>query len=208
MKKLFVILSVLAIAACAVTISCKKETKDSIKIDKKSVTVSNRGEAVTLNITASGEFQGQPDAEWLGVSGSTITAAPNYNVASRTASVTFHCGAESATVVVNQDGMGPKDVISVAIDAMMAGDWTTFWNCADLTDAQKDQIMAAYAEKGGTSTAEFEKYEFLSETVDETKGEAVVKVRYIYTDKDPSEAEWQLIKRDGRWRIPASALGK
>ena len=76
MKRVLVILSMLAIVACAFTVSCKKEAKDSIKLDKKSVTVSNKGESVTLKVTASGEFTSKPDAEWLSVNDATITAAP------------------------------------------------------------------------------------------------------------------------------------
>lgn len=213
MKRVFVILSMLAIVACAFTVSCKKEAKDSIKLDKKSVTVSNKGEAVTLKVTASGEFTAQPDAEWLSVTESTITAAPNYFEASRTANVTFYCGAENATVVVNQAGMGPKDVVSAAIDALVAADWNTFWELVDMPDAKKEQVMATYNEKtsseSGETESDYKGYEILSESIDNTTGEAVVSSRYLYKEHDPSEPnEWKLLKRDGRWRIKSETLGK
>ena len=210
MKKVFAIISMLAIIAAVGAVSCKKEAKDSIKLDKNSVNVSYKGEVVTMKVTASGEFSSQPSAEWLSASGADITVKPNYYEANRSADVVFHCGAESATVTVNQEGSGPKEVTSLAIDAMAAADWATFWELVDMPDAQKDQVMSAYNEKTseGGEGSDFKGYEILSETIDNTKGEAVVKVKYLYEEHDPSEYDWSLLKKDGRWRIPASALGK
>ncbi|MBR5034471.1 MAG: DUF4878 domain-containing protein [Bacteroidales bacterium] len=204
MKKLFVIFSMLAIVAAAMAVSCKKEAKDSIKLDKQFVNVSDRAEVITMNVTASGEYSGQPDAEWLSVSGPTITVSPNYYEAARTANVTFYCGSEKATVVINQAGRGPKEVVAVVIDALLVGDFPTFWECVDMTDAQKDYFLEQYNTKTDSETTEetdFKGYKVISETIDNTTGTAVVKVKYEYKEHEDSEQDWPLIKRDGKWKL-------
>ena len=183
-------------------------TKDSIKLDKKSVTVSNRGEEVDVVVTASGDYTAQREAEWLSVSGSKITVEPNFFEASRTSNVTFYCGSANATVVITQPGMGPKDVVGLILDSMKTGDWVTFWLCFDITDAQKDAVLAEVDEKAGVGINEhLTSYQVLSESIDNTTGKAVVKTKYIFDDGTTSSGEeWNLIKRDGRWRMPYEAL--
>ena len=211
MKRLFAIISVLACVAAFAAVSCQKEAKDSIKVDKKTVSVAHRGDVVDVTVTASGEFTAQRDAEWITVSGSTITVAPNPYEASRTATVTFYCGAENASVVITQEGRGPKELVAFEIEALMANDYNAFWDNVDLPDAKKQEIQAAYNEKveeNPDSQSNVQSYQFVSQNVYETKGEATVVTKFIYKKGEPAEQTWLLIKRDGKWKVKGETLGK
>ena len=214
MKKLLAIISMLAIIAALVAVSCKKEevTKDSIKLDKKAISVSHKGDVVNVTVTASGEFTSQRDAEWISVSGSTITVAPNPYEASRTATVTFYCGAENASVVITQDGRGPKELVSFELEALMANDYDTFWDNVDLTDARKQEIQAAYNEKMASQEQPAESnlasYQFVSQNINDATSEAEVVTKLIYKEGDPAEQKWLLVKRDGKWKVKGETFGK
>ena len=205
MKKVLVLVSMLAILAASVVVSCKKDdpvVKDSIKLNTNTWTASYKGEVVNLTITASGEYSGTPDVDWLSVSGSAITIAPNPFAANRSGNVTFTCGSESATIIVTQEGAGPKEVVCSALDAFIADDFDTFWSYFDLTDAKKAELVALYNEKvesGGMN--KMTGYQILSTSMDEATQEATVKVKYSYEESDPSEGDWPLVKKDGKWKI-------
>lgn len=211
MKRLFAIISVLACVAAFAAVSCQKEAKDSIKVDKKTVSVGHRGDVVNVTVTASGEYSAQRDVEWVSVSGSTITVDPNPYEAIRTATVTFYCGSQNATVAISQEGRGPKELVAFEIEALMAQDYNTFWDGVDLPDARKQELQAAYNEKmasGESSESNLESYQFVSQNVDETKGEATVVTKFIYKEGEPAEQTWLLIKRDGKWKVKGETLGK
>lgn len=212
MKKVFAIISMLAIIAAVGAVSCKKEAKDSIKLDKKAVSVTHRGDVVNITVTASGEFTAQRDAEWLSVSGSTITVDPNPFEASRTATVTFYCGAENAAVVITQEGRGPKELVSFELEALMANDYDSFWDNVDLTDARKQEIQAAYNEKMASQEQPAESnlasYQFVSQNINDATSEAEVVTKLIYKEGDPAEQTWLLIKRDGKWKVKGETFGK
>lgn len=114
MKKFFALTLVLAL----IVVGCKKEpepTKDSIKLNTETWTASYEGEAVSLTVTASGDFTPKSDVDWITVSGSTITIAPNPNYEPRTGNVTFTCGEATAKLVVTQDAAPkPKEYTELA----------------------------------------------------------------------------------------------
>ncbi|MBR5034162.1 MAG: BACON domain-containing protein [Bacteroidales bacterium] len=114
MKKFFALTLVLAL----IVVGCKKEpepTKDSIKLNTETWTASYEGEAVNLTVTASGDFTPKSDVDWITVSGSTVTVAPNPNYEPRTGKVTFTCGEATATLTVNQDA-APKPKVYTELD--------------------------------------------------------------------------------------------
>lgn len=106
MKKFLAIALMLAL----VVVSCKKpepEVKDSISLNTTSWTAPYEGESLTLTVTASGDFKGEPDVAWITVSGAKVTVAENTAYESRSGKVTFTCGTASAVLTVNQDA-APK----------------------------------------------------------------------------------------------------
>lgn len=106
MKKFLAIALMLAL----VVVSCKKpepEVKDSISLNTTSWTAPYEGESLTLTVTASGDFKGEPDVAWITVSGAKVTVAENTAYESRSGKVTFTCGEASAVLTVNQDA-APK----------------------------------------------------------------------------------------------------
>ncbi len=116
MKKFLAIALMLAL----VVVSCDKpkpepETKDSISLNTTSWSAPYEGEAFTLTVTASGDFQGTPDVAWLTVSGATVTVAENTTYEPRTGKITFKCGEASATVTVTQEAAPkPKEYTELA----------------------------------------------------------------------------------------------
>lgn len=106
MKKFLAIALMLAL----VVVSCKEpqpEVKDSISLNTTSWTAPYEGESLTLTVTASGDFKGEPDVAWITVSGAKVTVAENTAYESRSGKVTFTCGTASAVLTVNQDA-APK----------------------------------------------------------------------------------------------------
>lgn len=81
-----------------------------------------------------------------------------------------------------------------------------------LPDARKQELQAAYNEKVANqeepSESNLESYQFVSQNVDETKGEATVVTKFIYKEGEPAEQTWLLIKRDGKWKVKGETLGK
>lgn len=114
MKKFLAIALMLAL----VVVSCKKpepETKDSIKLNTESWTAPYEGDVLTLTVTASGDFKGDPDVAWITVSGAKVTVAENTAYEPRSGKVTFTCGEASAVLTVNQDAAPkPKEYTELA----------------------------------------------------------------------------------------------
>lgn len=114
MKKFLAIALVLAL----MVVGCKKpepEVKDSISLNTTSWTAPYEGESLTLTVTASGDFKGEPDVAWITVSGAKVTVAENTAYESRSGKVTFTCGTASAVLTVNQDA-APKPKEYTALD--------------------------------------------------------------------------------------------
>ncbi len=199
MKKVLLFFSMLAIVATAVAVSCNKE---AIKIDKTTLSVSHKGEEVTLKVTANGEFTSQPDEKWLKVLGSTITVEPNAYIASRSGHVTFYCGDQSATVLVNQEGRSPSGVVEIAVDAARVSDYQTFYDCLDTTEEQRAALEEVYKIKAPNldDSDILDGFQILSETVTDSD-EATVKVKYYPKGGDPTEVEWTLTRKQGKWKI-------
>ena len=109
MKKYFAIALMLVLCITG----CKKP--DSIQLNTATWTAPYEGEAFTLTVTASGDYKGTPDVDWLTVSGATVTVAENTTYEARTGKVTFTCGSESAVVTVNQEA-APKPKEYKALD--------------------------------------------------------------------------------------------
>ena len=113
MKKFFALTLVLAL----IVVGCKKEpeTKDSIKLNTETWTASYEGETVNITVTASGDFTAKPDVDWITVSGSAVTVAPNPNYEARTGNVTFTCGEATAKLAVTQEAAPkPKEYTELA----------------------------------------------------------------------------------------------
>ena len=69
MKKYFAIALMLVLCITG----CKKP--DSIQLNTATWSAPYEGEAFTLTVTASGDYKGTPDVDWLTVSGATPNAA-------------------------------------------------------------------------------------------------------------------------------------
>ena len=114
MKKFFALTLVLAL----IVVGCKKEpepSKDSIKLNTETWTASYEGETVNITVTASGDFTAKADVDWITVSGSAVTVAPNPNYEARTGNVTFTCGEATAKLAVTQEAAPkPKEYTELA----------------------------------------------------------------------------------------------
>ena len=99
--------------------------------------------------------------------------------------------------------MEPKDVVSAAMDAFIAQDYKTFWSYFDLPDARKNELQEAYQTKADNGDiTPMKSYTILSTSMDEINQTATVNVKYNYANGKTSDpAEWQLVKKDGKWKI-------
>ncbi len=207
MKKLLLVLSVLAVLATVFAVSCKKEpvAKDVISINPNTWTCSYKGESLSLAVAASGKYYNNTVEKWISVSGNTITVETYYGCDDRSGVVTFTCGEASETLTITQKGAGPKDVVSEMLNALVKeSDSEKYVSFYDVEEEQKAAIKEYLAEKFASIAPKdmADDYEILSETIDKETQIAEVVYKYHFPDGTvSSENKVKLHKKDGRWLI-------